>query len=150
MCLSIAINRPDDVLANGEHLGFEWMIIHNRIGYRCGYVKVPPGHPWHGKYSSDLDADVHGGLTFAEADVPCDAGGQDNGHWLGFDCAHSCDMPDATLPMDGDGCAYHDTMNRIFDLYKGDYSAGVRTQEYVEGECRKLCEQAHAATAGNP
>ena len=56
MCLSIMINRPDDVLAKGEHLGFEWTVIHNRMGYRCGYVKVPLSHPWHGKSYGDLYA----------------------------------------------------------------------------------------------
>ncbi|MFN9907214.1 MAG: hypothetical protein ACK56F_14025 [bacterium] len=41
MCLPIAIKRPDYVLATGEHLGYEWNIVHNGIGYRCGYVRFP-------------------------------------------------------------------------------------------------------------
>lgn len=45
MCLSIALERPEDVLAAGTHAGHEWQVIHNGSGYRCGYVKVPPGHP---------------------------------------------------------------------------------------------------------
>lgn len=131
MCLSVAIDRPDDVLAKGEHKGFQWMIVHNGSGYRCGYVRVPQGHPWHGKDYDDLDVDVHGGLTFAAPDKPCDEKGEDNAWWLGFDCAHADDAPDALLPG-GD---------KLSDFYR-DLDVKVRSQEYVEAECRSLCEQA--------
>jgi hypothetical protein len=131
MCLSIAIERPDDVLAKGEHLGFEWMVIHNGSGYRCGYARVPLGHPWHGKGYDDLNVDVHGDLTFAEADVPCDAPGPDTDWWLGFDCVHLGDAPDLSLPIDESSLRLRP--------WPGDV---VRTQEYVEAECRSLCQQA--------
>jgi hypothetical protein len=32
--------------------------------------------------------------------VPCDKGGPDNGWWLGFDCAHSMDAQDPSLPSE--------------------------------------------------
>lgn len=128
MCLSIAIDRPDDVLAKGEHAGFEWMVIHNGMGYRCGYVKVEPGHPWHGKDDTDSFADVHGGVTFGAGDVDCGKGGADSGWWIGFDCAHFGDAPDRSLPIREPGSFGH--------------AGVVRTQEYVEAECRSLCEQA--------
>jgi hypothetical protein len=69
---------------------------------RCGYVRVPPGHNWHGKNYDDIDARVHGGLTFAEIE-PCE---HDDGvgYWIGFDCAH---LGDATVPPgDPDGERY--------------------------------------------
>jgi hypothetical protein len=61
-------------------------------GNRCGYVRVPPGHPLHGK---DIHEDavrslsVHGDVTFAGIE-PCthDDG---TGWWFGFDCAHAGD-----------------------------------------------------------
>jgi len=133
MCLSIAIKRSGDVLAKGECLGFEWMVIHNGSGYRCGYVRVPLGHPWHGKDYHDLIADVHGDITFAEADVPCDAPGLDTDWWLGFDCAHAGDAPDPSLPVH-EGSLSFAPWSRPGDV--------VRTQEYVEAECRSLCQQA--------
>ncbi len=142
MCLSIAIDRPADVLAHGEHLGYEWMVIHNGMGHRCGYVKVPPGHPWHGGNYNDIGADVHGGLTFAEADVPCGKGGADDGYWLGFDCAHSFDAPDPALPV---APVYADVMAKV-RVFSPSLSS-VRTHEYVEAECRSLCEQAAAAAS---
>lgn len=138
MCLSIAVHRPGCVLAKGEHAGFEWVVVHNGSGYRCGYVRVPAGHPWHGKDESEVDASVHGGLTFAEADLPCDKAGPDNAHWLGFDCCHGGDAADPSLPGDGDR-----SVSRMFLEGLNRYGT-VRTQEYVEAECRSLCEQAAA------
>lgn len=132
MCLSIAINRPKDILAKGEHQGFEWMVIHNGGGYRCGYMRIPAGHPWHGKGYDDLNVEVHGGLTFAEPDVPCDAPGPDTDWWLGFDCAHAFDAPDPELPTNENDC--FKWVPRLGDV--------VRTQDYVEAECKSLCQQA--------
>lgn len=136
MCLSIAVHRPNDVLANGKHAGFEWVVVHNGMGYRCGYVKVPPGHPWHGVDYNELDCSVHGGLTFSEKDEPCDAPGPDDGYWVGFDCAHSGDDPDYTLPG-----SHHKMGGSLLGLRFG----SVKDQTYVEAECRSLCEQAQNA-----
>lgn len=139
MCLNIALEQPEDVLAVGQHAGHEFMIIHNGSGYRCGYVKVLPGHPWHGKPYGDIEASAHGGLTFSEADKPCHAGGADDGWWVGFDCAHAWDAPDPSLPLRRPRGEYED-----HPIGRGD----VRTQEYVLAECRDLCEQAMEAGSG--
>ncbi len=137
MCLSIKVERPDDVLAEGREEGFEWVVVNNGNAHRCGYVKVEPGHPWFGKGWDELpDIDVHGGITFASPDVQCDKGGPDNGWWLGFDCCHSGDAPDPDLPgyVDFTKLGAFPPMSRMRDV--------VRTQRYVEGECRRLCRQA--------
>lgn len=133
MCLSLKIQRPNDVLAEGEHLGYQWAVLHNTGGYRCGYVRLPAGHPWHGQDEPE-DAEVHGGITFSEADVPCDAPGADDAWWLGFDCAHAGDAPDPTLPISN-------TLRNACLLIGNSYEV-IRTQEYVEAQCRRLCEQA--------
>lgn len=141
MCLSIAVDRPADVLAAGTHAGHEWMIVHNGMGYRCGYVKVTPGHPWHGLGYSDIEAEVHGGLTFAEPDKPCGKGGADDGWWLGFDCAHGgLDAPDPELP--GSHSRYVDTELILAWLRNRET---VKDTAYVQAECRLLCEQAAKA-----
>ena len=67
-------------------------------GVWCGYVAVPPTHPWHGlDYMQIESVKVHGGLTYAEHRPPEDAllelrlaSGDlvDTGWWLGFDCGH--------------------------------------------------------------
>lgn len=112
---------------DNEEDRYEWrngalvcLIVRNYSGALCGYVGVPPGHPWHGKSYSDLQhlecdehddecpygcdhpytgPKVHGGLTYS---APCQAGGSichvpregepADVWWLGFDCAHSGDL----------------------------------------------------------
>jgi hypothetical protein len=63
------------------------------LKHRCGYVRVPPGHAWHGKNYDEIEARVHGGLTFAETE-PC-THEDGTGYWIGFDCAH---FGDAHVP----------------------------------------------------
>ena len=134
MCNPITTAHPDVLLDKGVHEGYEWEVTSNRTGYRCGYVRIPEGHPWHGLGYDDVrtaDGDwpgVHGGLTFAEPDTDCGKGGEDSAWWLGFDCAHCGDAPDPSL------AGYHDRMG-----YPGDT---IKTTEYVAAECRKLAEQA--------
>lgn len=137
MCHPIEVRHPERVLAKGEHLGYEWLVTHNSMGHRCGYVRVLPGHPWHGKGIFKIDANAHGGITAAEPDEPCHKGGEDNAWWVGFDCAHAWDKPDMTLPIERAEIA--ETMLRVCK------DGEVRTQEYVEAECLGLCEQAKEA-----
>lgn len=89
-------SEPDRV--EFEHAGFPCLMLRQpRLGHWCGYVAVPPGHPWHGKGYDDVDARAHGGLTYAEkcsggvCHVP-KPGEPDDVWWLGFDCAHLGDF----------------------------------------------------------
>lgn len=138
MCNPITTASPDLLITKGVHLGYEWEITSNRMGYRCGYVRIPPGHPWHGKDYDDVIPypDVHGGLTFAQPDTDCGKGGDDNAWWLGFDCAHYMDAPDPLLPG-FERSGYHEHLLSSHGT--------VRTTSYVAGECRRLAEQAAEA-----
>ena len=135
MCNPITTLNPDLLLDKGVYEGYEWEVTANRMGYRCGYVRVPAGHPWHGL---DYDAiepypEVHGGLTFSQADTDCGKGGEDNAWWLGFDCAHVGDAPDPELP----GYRYRLPLD----------GETVKPTGYVASECRKLAEQAAIAAS---
>lgn len=129
MCLSIEVDSPERILEKGTAEGYEWVVSHNTMGYRCGYVKVVEGHPWYGG-GYDIDADVHGGVTFTEHDVPCGKG-EDSGYWVGFDCAHYLDAPDPEL-----------TEAPIPSVLQ---HGQIRTQEYVRNECISLCNSAALA-----
>lgn len=126
----------------GEPDRIEWrtqgvvglMVRHSRSGHWCGYVGVEPGHPWHGKRYDDVDADVHGGLTYAEhcegnvCHVPAE-GEPEHLFWLGFDCAHSGDRSHfATEHLDG-------------AFFRGVY----RDVAYVRREVERLATQAATA-----
>jgi hypothetical protein len=94
-------------------------------GHLCGYIGVPAGHLWHGRSSSSIDADVHGGLTFATLGsdtkdlIPSEL------WWIGFDCAHSGD----SSPLDE---AQYQSMS----------GGAYRDVEYVRYEVERLAKQA--------
>lgn len=132
MCNPVTTAHPDALLAKGESQGYEWEVTRNHSGYRCGYVRIPQGHPWHGKDDDEIAPDVHGGITFAAADTHCGKGGADDAWWLGFDCAHYGDAPDPALT----------DHTHLWPHYEGET---VKTTEYVKAECLHLIEQAVAA-----
>jgi hypothetical protein len=77
-------DEPDDLEWSSR--GFPCEIRRNYAGALCGYVAVPIGHPWHGRLYSELDVDVHGGLTHS-------GGANESDDWLvGFDCLHLGDI----------------------------------------------------------
>ena len=88
MCFPL---KPHKIEREWYHAGLQCVVVIARCagGHRCGYVRVPAGHPDHGKGWDGPDVDVHGGLTFAEIE-PC-AHDDGIGYWFGFDCAHAGD-----------------------------------------------------------
>jgi len=80
-----------------EHGGLKCLILrHDELGYLCGYVAVPKGHPCYGRHYNCMPYDdifpvgVHGGLTFAREG---DGDRWPEGYWwLGFDCGHAYDL----------------------------------------------------------
>lgn len=148
MCLPLH-DLDERTLAKGEHCGFEWQVVPNSMGYRCGYIRVLPGHPWFGKPYDDIEAECHGGLTFGEHGTACPTHGSEAEYWYGFDCAHGGDAPDPDL-MDEATRKYHfesrARINARFPMLRS-YVETIKSTAYVERECRSLCEQAQAALA---
>lgn len=61
-------DEPDKVQWQDEATGLPCLIVRSPVGALCGYVGVPPDHPWHGKEYDDealIGVEVHGGLSFA-------------------------------------------------------------------------------------
>jgi hypothetical protein len=107
-------------------------------GYRCGYVKVPESHEWHGKDICDLDVNCHCGLTYAEWYLL----GQEDGWWIGFDCAHACDGYDFEKAKEyyADNEAVINQIKYMEDVhYMRDLP--VRSLAYCETECMKIVNQ---------
>ena len=86
----------------------------------------------------DAYFNVHGGLTYSgdRADYPVES----NLWWLGFDCAHCYDRYDWDTAERywGDNPQIQRRINLLADLGS---SGEIRTQEYVENECRSLVDQ---------
>ena len=120
-------NEPNRLEFETE--GFPCLMRRNDMGAWCGYVAVPPGHPYHGKRWDDVDLDVHGGITYADA---CTADGEichvpkpgepDDVWWFGFDCAHCDDLCPGMFK---------------YGLIIGKY----RDVDYVKNQCIELAAQ---------
>ena len=143
MCLAIH-DLEERRLASGTKDGFEFEVVHNDIGYRCGYIRVLPGHPWFGKEYQQIDCDVHGGLTFASKGTACATHGEEAEWWVGFDCAHFGDAPDETV-MPQAYLAIHQRIQREIPRPSILPPDVVRTTEYVVRECGRLARQAKRA-----
>lgn len=91
-------------------------------GHFCGYVVLPPGHPWRNMSYDDIDVDVHGGLTFSGT-LTDDSGVKHR--VVGFDCAHWGDGPVTWRPR---------APLRMWDA------------ESVALECAKLADQVRKTT----
>jgi hypothetical protein len=93
--------EPDKVEWRDAATGLPCLIRRSEAsGALCGYVGVPPSHPWHGLDYQEVEADVHGGLTFADrCHEQVEHGichtpepGEPDVWWLGFDCGHLLDI----------------------------------------------------------
>jgi len=137
MCLPV---KPYKVEREWKSHGLSCAVVMNReAGNRCGYVRVPPGHPAFGKNYDDVDVNVHGGLTFAQLE-PCDEHEDGQGYWLGFDCAHFMDAAhDMSIPeseLSPEAKRWRE-MTKILSEDNRHYW----TQPEVEAECEQLAEQ---------
>jgi hypothetical protein len=146
--------EPDKIQWIDDATDLDCLMVRGPGGHWCGYVGVPPEHPWHGvEYSASVPSikcdhdwhgdggcspesviDVHGGLTFSRGCPEqhsefgiCHVpqdGRPDNVWWFGFDCAH-CD--DAS------------------PSYRRKYNWGndgiYRTVSYVQDQCALLAKQ---------
>ena len=106
--------------------GLKAAVIAHHMGHRCGYVGVPEDHPWHGKGYDEVDLDVHGGLTYADA--------RDDLWWFGYDCAHAGDAFDPELMSDE-----YKTFSWSRALTLGGET--VKTLDFCVNECESMAAQ---------
>lgn len=142
------VGEPDRL--EWRHRGLPCLMVRNvEIGNWCGYVAVPPGHPWHGKTDETIDADVHWGLTYTAGcgghvcHVP-QLGEPVDVWWLGFDCAHAYDVMPFTAKLKRShgidfGAAYADAEAAGLPAVR------YRDVAFVRAECERLADQVLAA-----
>jgi hypothetical protein len=141
-------NEPDRV--EFKHAGLDCLIVRVAThGALCGYVAVPPDHPWYEKPYDEINGvDVHGGLTYADhchgnvCHVPA-PGEPDNVWWLGFDHAHAGDYSPARASRSLDPMGF---LGLISSFGLNDYTNEsdddvYRDVDYVTGQCKLLAEQ---------
>lgn len=127
--------EPDEKTWIDEATGFICYACRNDfMGHWCGYVGLPPNHPWNEKDYNDLPVLlVHGGVTFAGKGNALGLSGSSSALWfIGFDCAHAGDLPPTPLSRWGPFNSWEHFLS--YSVY--------RTLEYVESECCSLALQA--------
>ena len=135
--------EPDKVQWPDEVTGLPCLAVRNpRYGNWCGYVGALPEHPLHGNGYEDVNFEVHGGITYANACSPGEdeatgichtpaAGESDHVWWFGFDCAHGWDYsPNDLKDSNERGYPFTIGANREY-----------RTLAYVQLECASLARQ---------
>lgn len=87
------IDEPDRV--EWRTAGLPCLVRRGISGALCGYVAVPPEHPYHGKHYGEVDELLApGGVNYSalcNGDDIChvpEPGEPDNVFWFGFDCGH--------------------------------------------------------------
>ena len=126
-----------------EHKGYRCVCVFNAGGFRCGYVAVDNTHPYYEKsYEEDGPNEVqcHYGLTYS-------GNGNhfftenDKYWWFGFDCGHYGDG------VDFDTAKKYDVVSDKEYLIGKEFSAAlndgslIKTQEFVEENCKMIIEQ---------
>jgi len=97
------------------------VIRHPKFLNLNGYIYLSPTHPWYKKHYNEIDAEVHGGLTYSELD-------KETGYWcIGFDTNHAGDLSLINFMMGGNS-----------DLYDTSY----KNWDYVKNEVESLAYQA--------
>lgn len=88
----------EDIVLAYEEMGQKCPIMLKRShlggdmsGWGNGYVRIPEGHKYYGMGYEEIPYDAHGGLTFSEVINADDSHNWPEGHWIGFDTAHSGD-----------------------------------------------------------
>ncbi len=149
------IEEPDKV--SFEHLGVECKIIrmvdkdlNSSIfgGHLCGYVKVPDGHKCFGKHYDDIEMDVYQGLTYGEINNEKHPYLPKDGHWIGFDCAHSGDYIPSMEYLKKTACfmksirKYEQEMKERFNMHDSPiFKKEYRNIRFCINECKSMAEQ---------
>ena len=140
--------RKNIIELEGKMFGYDIAIIFQRIGHRCGYVRIPKTNKLYGlemdyENPNELEElDVHGGITYNRTSPIFDRENAELEYWIGFDCAHCYDKKDIKA---------WEKYNRLYGLNwdyiinltkKSQITYGeVRTYDYVLNEIKKLVLQ---------
>lgn len=78
-----------------EYQGFPCLGLFYERGHRCGYVGIPPEHPFFEKEDIGQDVEANGGIYFTMHHPKFDkVAGVENYWWIGWDYDHSWDQKD--------------------------------------------------------
>ncbi len=111
------------LLAYGDYKGYQYAIISHGT-HPTAYVRIPQGHPYFKKDTSEIELYVHGGFTYSGKAI----WEEDNNYWIGWDYAHAGDfLP--FLPGDkGKKWTTRKVFNEVKSLIHQLLDLGTKTQ----------------------
>ena len=126
-----------------EYKGYECRVLFMNMGHRCGYIKIPKGHPLCVDDYNYINHFVtcHGGLTYAAHYLNGEK--CDDGVWVGFDCHHSDDAVDLKALEK----YYPEMFNKYhrgwMECYasKWSYDQTIKTLDFCKDQLKSLAEQ---------
>ena len=122
-----------------EYRGMKCVVLGQRMGHRCGYVKIDNPTEEMVNEPYNLDLLVHGGITYGKYSNHYPVETKESSFWLGFDCAHYRDGKDMDLIKE---LASKEEYNYMLKKEQEFPLEGIiRTIEYVEQELRFLVDQ---------
>jgi hypothetical protein len=132
------VQEPDNIIF--DHEGFKCHCL--RIvrmnnydafgGHWCGYIYLPEHHPWYDLNLHNIEASVHGGLSYSQM--------QRNATYaVGFDCGHSFDLVPSLEKYLKEDKVYdqmkHNTCSKLFSRH-------YRNVNYIVNQTQSLANQA--------
>lgn len=143
-------DEPDKAQWVDDVTGLDCLAVRAHHGAWCGYVGVPPGHPWHGKPSSALEhfVDIYDGLSYGAlgdeesgiCHVP-EPGRPADVWWIGFACMSSVDIQPIRDQRDG-GYGFG---GKTWYQYRIDEGATYKPLTFIIDEVSQLAAQVSAA-----
>jgi hypothetical protein len=128
-------DKSSFVEGGGKYNGYEYLIVLNRHGYRCGYVAISEGHPLYElENTRDISLAMHWGCTFFEKQM---TESECSDKWIGFDCGHYGDINDLNALEKRQGKLSENQRAGEFD----DPESTVKYFGFVEGECKGIINQ---------
>ena len=82
--MEYSIHRKREILFEGTYLGYQFYIL-NLGTHPTAYVEIPETSTLYEKGYSEIDIEVHGGLTYSSYEL---ADIKDNSWFIGWDYAH--------------------------------------------------------------
>lgn len=98
-------------------------------GHLCGYCRIPENHPEFAKTDDYPEYCVHQGITYNNLDK--------EGHWIGFDCAHSFDL----IPSIAKDDLEDSLSDKLFPMPEEWPEDTYKNFDFVIAETKKLAEQ---------
>lgn len=148
-------DEPDKAQWVDETTGLDCLAVRAHHGAWCGYVGIPPGHPWYDANPYHLGYECEAGIPElnygdrcrdddpepAVCHVPA-PGRPADVYWVGFDNAHAWDL---APNRDREIRAITGEATTAYDNLLTSMSATYKTLDYVVDQCRRVAAQAALA-----